>query len=73
MNSQEKMVFRNTNVITRDKISREFLRPELLRLQLSDARVKKSPIDIGSLAYFKRAVGSRGEADKGIPVCESSL
>ncbi|KPC02332.1 hypothetical protein ACDH60_04155 [Pseudomonas ficuserectae] len=73
MNSQEKMVFRDTNVITRDQISREFLRPELLRLQLGDARVKKSPIDIGSLAYFKRAVASRANADKGIPVAELSL
>jgi len=73
MNSQEKMVFRDTDIITRDQIGREFLRPELLRLQLGDARVKKSPIDIGSLAYSKRAVGSRAHSDRGISVIESSL
>ena len=73
MNSQSKMVFRDTDVITCDQIGREFLYPELLRLQLGDERVKKSPIDIGSLAYCKRAVTSRDHVGRGVPVVESSL
>lgn len=73
MNSQEKMVFRDTDIITRDQIGREFLRPELLRLQLGDERVKKSPIDIGSLAYCKRSATYRDHLGRGVPVVESSL
>ncbi|NMY50115.1 hypothetical protein [Pseudomonas sp. WS 5011] len=73
MNNQEQMVYRDTNVITVDQIHQDFLHPERLRLQLSDARVMKAPLDVGSLAYFKRGKNKNSSEVRGIPVVESSL
>lgn len=54
LSNLKEWAFRDTVVITVDELSKEYLHPERLRLQLANASGYKSPIDIGSIAYAKR-------------------
>ncbi|MFL1546845.1 hypothetical protein [Pseudomonas sp. O39] len=67
-----KMELRETNVITLVDAMQPILEPELLRLQLSK-KIRKKPIDIGSLAYFVRGKNLNSHDDCGTPVVKSSF
>jgi len=62
----------NTIVITLSEITQEFSEPERLRLQLSP-KVKKKPLDIGSLAYSLRGKNKKFHDDQGVPVVMESF
>lgn len=66
-------IYRDTDVITLDQLGQDFLRPEKIRVQLNDLTVRKSPIDIGSLAYRCRDRAQAHQAGLGNRVVESSL
>jgi len=51
--SSAELVFRDTDIVTLAELGREFIRPERLRIKLSD-EVRAAPVDIGSLAYSVR-------------------
>ena len=61
-----------TKVITAAELGQTFINPELIRLQLSK-KVKKKPLDVGSLAYFLRGRNASVMDDRGTPVVKSSL
>ncbi|EIU4987538.1 hypothetical protein MMK62_004464 [Pseudomonas aeruginosa] len=73
MNSRHQFEHRvNTQIIDLSEVMREFAEPELLRLQISP-KVKKKPLDIGSLAYFIRGKNESIHDDRGTPVVTGSL
>ncbi len=73
MNSRQQFEHRpNTQIITLSEVTQEFSNPELLRLQLNP-KVKKKPLDIGSLAYFIRGKNDSIWDDRGTPVVMESL
>lgn len=68
------MVFRETDILTLSQLGRELLRPERIRLKLSDD-VLIAPVDIGSLAYSirEKAVWKQVVAGKPVKVDPTSL
>ncbi|MBA6419613.1 hypothetical protein [Pseudomonas sp. 5Ae-yellow] len=73
MNSRQRLENRgNTQVITLSGLAMDFPEPERLRLQLS-ARVRKKPLDVGSLAYFIRGKNVSSHDDRGTPVVIESF
>lgn len=73
MNIKEQFDHRDgTQVITLKEVMQAFSKPELLRLKLSD-KVMRKPLDIGSLAYFRRGRNESVCDDRGTPVVISSF
>ncbi|RMS13737.1 hypothetical protein ALP72_03996 [Pseudomonas coronafaciens pv. coronafaciens] len=64
----------DTQVVALNKLSEALckLNPESLRVQLAP-RVKKKPIDIGSLAFYRRGKNNDIYDDRGTPVDERSF
>ncbi|MGY3305060.1 hypothetical protein ACVK1X_004375 [Pseudomonas sp. PvR086] len=73
MSNEEKLIHRdNTKIIKLCEITQAFSNPECLRLQLS-AKIRRKPLDIGSLAYHTRGKNKNIHADSGTPVLLSSF
>lgn len=73
MSSRQQLKHReNTKIINLSDVIREFSEPELLRLQISP-KLRKKPLDVGSLAYFIRGKNESIHDDRGTPVVTGSL
>lgn len=70
--SRDELSHRETDVVTVDQLTQNYLRPERVRIQL-DRKVLRGPIDVGCLAYSQRGKNLKSNDPRPDPVAESSL